>query len=48
MPEVHGTQWTRLVGFKRSRGKLAIGPGALGFEHEIMEMCAEERWLHLV
>ena len=45
---MHGEKWNRLVGFKRSRGKLAIGPGALGFEHDIMQMCAEEQWLRWV
>ena len=37
---VNGKQWKRLVGMKRSRGKLATGLGAQGFEHKIMEFDA--------
>ena len=42
-PKVNGKQWTRLVGFKRSRGKLAVGLGALGIEHKIMDNYVDKK-----
>ena len=39
-PVVNGRQWKRRVRLKRWQGKLAAGLGALGFEHEIMDVYA--------
>ena len=40
---VKGKQWKRLVGAKRSPGKLAVGPSAIGFEHRIMNIHARKK-----
>ena len=37
-PRVNRKQWERLGGEKRSRGKLAVGLGAVVSEHKIMEI----------
>ena len=42
-PKVNGEQWKTIVNEKRSRGKLATGLGAQGFEHKITELHAAKK-----
>ena len=37
-PRANGKQWKHLIGEKRSRGKFALGLGAMRFEHKIMQI----------
>ena len=42
-PRIHGEQWKRFVAEKRSRGKLATGLGAQGFDNKITELYAAKK-----